>query len=797
MLILPTLAAAATGDKPQLQLGDTLSIFSDRAFRKEQGDVFEAVGNVVVVSGKDTLYGEAAYFDRRTMVFKIEGNVRLITGDMTLYGSRMEYQAETGYAEVENARIVNPQFNIVARFLKRRSEKIYEAQEAEFTTCRDCVESWSVYGKRMMVYMDDRAEIHHGLVKIKGSSVLYVPYFVVPLSKRKTGLLFPNVFNRLGEGFGVNQPFFWAMDESKDATISPTLWAKRGYGSDLEYRQRMAPERWLTGNTRVMEDKIYRPEDPNSQSESGSTFTRYFVDAENHWLWTPNLVHHLRYTGVRDLDMKQTHPEFIDPSVLGSELGFQGHVEGRTSAWSLGVTSAYSRNLLYNDADEFDAKYVQTLPRVYGGTTPISLIQSDIPMLQHIYTGVDASFTRFRQVEGDDRTTTTIRNADRITALPYLDWHFFTWGPVSFKSGARFDYQRYHFPEVEDRENADKNATMLKSEMTFTVDRIFGLAYEEKVPWRELPASERAKLKPAGDVPPVRTSNSKLVGQLPDFESSITDDQVKVARQAYRHSQEYKFIHHFISSENSSGNARFLDQIEGSSGWFDYNDAVRSREYLLGANLTRTTIPVGNTLELQWNNNLIRKTPKNTDWRTDQRYLRDNFSYDKMGYFNLSQGYIFDQELVEFREKLTRLALQAGYTAAKWNLSVSEYFFHMNSQHIFQTGAERRFDMLSLLASYNYNSFEPASLDTLSAGFRVLPIDTLGFAMMKQMDLEANEDIRTVYALDIMPNNNCWILTLNYRTIYNSSQYSFNILWNFGDDTFQNYRRDWFRARPL
>ncbi len=778
-------------------MGDTLSIFSDRAFRKEQGEVFEAVGNVVVVSGKDTLYGEVATFDRRTMVFKVEGNVRLITGDMTLYGSRLEYHGETGYAEVENARIVNPQFNIVARFLKRRSEKLYEAQEAEFTTCRDCVESWSVFGKRMLVYMDDRAEIHHGLVKVKGTSVLYVPYFVVPLTKRKTGLLFPNVFNRIGEGLGVSQPFFWAIDDSKDATASPTFWTKRGYGSDLEYRQRFAPERWIQGNTRIMDDKIYRPEDPNSQSESGSSYTRYFAEAENHWMWTPNLVHHLRYTGVRDLDMMRTHPEYVDRSVLGSEMGFQGHVEGRTSLWALGVSSAYNRNLLYDDPAEFDAKYVQTMPRVFAGTTPISLVQTDVPMFQHIYTGVDASFSRFRQVDGDDRNGSVIRNADRVAALPYVNWHFFTWGPVSFKSSAGFDYQRYQFPEVNDREHADKNATMLKSEMTFTVDRVFGLAYEEKVPWKELPPEEQATLSARGQGRSPRPGHSKLVGQLPDFESSIIDDQVTVARRAYRHSQDYKFIHHFISSENRSGNSRFLNQIDASSGWFDYTDAVRSREYLRGANLTRTTIPVGNTLEFQWNNSLISKSPKNTDWRTDQRYLRDNFSYAKMGYFNVSQGYIFDEELVAFRERLTRLAVHAGYTAAKWNLSVSEYFFHLNSQHIFQAAAERRFDLLSLLASYNYNSFDQASLDTLSAGVRVLPVDTLGFAMLKQIDLEANQDIKTVYAVDIMPNNNCWILTLNYRESLLGSQYSFNVLWNFGDDGFQNYRRDWFRARPL
>ncbi|MBY0518289.1 MAG: hypothetical protein K2P81_15370 [Bacteriovoracaceae bacterium] len=794
MILILSNAEAA---EPQFQLGDSLSIFSDRAFRKEGGDVFEAVGNVVVISAKDTLYGESASFDRRNMTFTVDGNVRFITEDMTLYGSHLEYNAITGYAEVDNARIINPQFNVVARKILRRSENVIEAKEAEFTTCRDCTESWAIFGKKIVIYLKDRAEIHHGLAKIKGVSILYLPFMAVPLSNRKSGLLFPNISTRVGEGLALSQPVFWAIDESKDATISPSFWGKRGYGSDAEYRQRFGPNRWFEGSTRMLNDSIYLP-GKNDQSVSGKNYTRYFNELEDHWMINPNWSQHIRYTSARDLDIVRDYPQYVDRKVNSSDLGFNGFIDGKGDKWSLSIQGEYGRNQLFSIADKFDRNYVQTLPRIALGTTPYSLIQSDKPLLRHIYVGVDGSFTRFRRVDSTD--TNPIRDADRISANPYLAWHLFSWGPMAVKTEARWDFQRYRFPEVSESRNAEKNATLIKTEASFTMDRIFGLSYEEKIPAKELTAESLEELKDAGigngPKPLSKTlRESDLIGAIPSFEESFADDKIQVARHAYRHSQEFKFIHHYIANQNKSGNKDFLNQIQSNTGWFDYTDAIRSQEYLLGANTTRTIIPPNNTVEFQWNNVLIKKSPKATDWRTDQRYLRDNFSYSKTSYFNVSQGYLFDQEFEDFRQKLTRLAIQAGYIAKRWSVNMSEYFFHFNSQHIFQLSWQRDFDLINLLAAYNYNSFNQSKLNTLTAGTQFRPIDVIGLSYLKQMDLEAHQNLRTIYAVDIMPNNNCWILNLNYQESLVGFRYAFNIFFNFGDERFSRYRRDWFRVQ--
>ena len=784
-------------DKPQLALGDKLSVYSDKAYRKNNGRYFEAVGNVVIISQSDTIYGEAASLDQDTMRVKIEGNVRVITKTMTLYGSHLEYNIATGAALIKNARILAMDFNVVANELVRLNQNEYLAREAEFTTCKDCSESWSVFGKEIRIRVGSSVTIKNGLAKIKGIDVLYLPYIVLPIqSKRKSGLLFPKLSSRLAEGLALEQPIFVAIDESKDATLSPTFWAKRGYGGDLQYRQRFSDLSWFEMNSRVLNDTIYKP-GKTDLNTSGDEFFRYFTELETHQQISSNLGSHLRFTGARDLDVVRDHPSFTDNKIISSDMGFSGFLDWRQDYFSLGTSADYLRNQLFGESTEFDRNYVQTLPRVTLSSVPLTLIQSDIPFFQHLAVGFDGSATRFHQVRKNEDLS--LRNAERISMQPHVMWNMFTKGPLSLSTRYVLDQQMYQFQDP-DQSKYGKSAGLVRSEMSFTMDKIFGLAFEEKIPIRYIPEKELKELrerKEQGLVPLQATEkNNRLIGELDVFESELARDNIIQVRNSYRHSQEFKLLHHYIASQKEYGNKQFGNQISSNLGWFDYEDARRSEEFLFGSNTTRTLIPPTNTMEFQWNNSLIRKTPKTFNYLIDDKYLRDNFSYSKIGWFNVSQGYLLNEHHVsDDRLLLTRLMVSTGYSTERWILSMQEYYFHFEKENIFNLNFNRSFESLRLLAAYNYNSFGQTNLNTISAGGQIRPTDTLGFAVLKDMDLQAKKNIRTNYSLDIMPNNNCWILNLNYRESLVDSRYFFNILFNFGDDNFSQYRENYFAVR--
>lgn len=786
-----------------MTIGDKLSVYSDKAYRKNNGRFFEAVGNVVIIGETDTVYGEVASLNQDTMIVKVEGNVRFITKDMTLYGSHIEYNIVTGSAVVKNARILTSDFNLVANQLVRVNQSEYIAHEGEFTTCKDCAESWSIYGKVIRLKVGKYVQIKHGLAKIKGVNVIYLPYIVLPiLSKRETGLLVPQIGNRAGEGFSLGLPVFVALDEAKDMTITPTFWAKRGTGGDLQYRQKFSDMSWVEFNSRGLSDTIYEPGKSNVGT-SGTEFFRYFAEVESHQFWSPNLNSHVRYTDARDLDIVRDHPQFIDDKILSSDIGLTAAGAWRQDLFSVGTEVNYLKNQLVSDPLEFDPSYVQTLPRVTLSTVPISVVQTKYPGLQHIALGMDGSFTRFRQVKEDE--SVFLRNADRISVQPYLMWHYFTAGPISLKSRYVLDQQTYRFANSQEA-YAGKNAGLVQTEASFRMDKVFGLAYEESIPLKYISSKELKKIRESEStgLKPIREEEKqqRLVGELPNFESEVARDHIVQVRNSYRHSQEYNFVHHYITSQNNYGNSRFLDQVDGSSngqiGWFDYEDSVRSEEYLYGPTTSRTDMPPENTVEFQWNNTLIKKSPKIFSFLDDEKYLRDNFSYGQIGYFNVSQGYLIgDKNLPESGERLTRLRLTTGYSASRWSVAFSDVYFHQNSDNIFSVSGTRRFNSLNIFANYNQNNISTNRLSTVSFGGQVRPTDTLGFAMVKDVDLEANRDIRTIYSFDVMPNNNCWIFNLNLSQTLVGNRYSFNIIYNFGDDNFDRYRTDYFAMKRL
>ena len=74
----------------------------------------------------------------------------------------------------------------------------------------------------------------------------------------------------------------------------------------------------------------------------------------------------------------------------------------------------------------------------------------------------------------------------------------------------------------------------------------------------------------------------------------------------------------------------------------------------------------------------------------------------------------------------------------------------------------------------------------------MMPWDTLGLSILKERDLNEDEDINNVYRLDLMPRNNCLHFQFTYRDGTNDPQFALNYSSNFGDGNFRNRREEFF-----
>lgn len=787
-------AHSASKKNLQLQLGDSVSIYSEKAYRKNKGLYFEAVGNVVILSGKDTLYGERASLDIKSGDVRIEGNVRYISQDITIYGSEIEFNSQKGQLEVKNARIITSDFNIVASEIKKLSNGFYFAKEAEFTTCKDCTESWTIYGSEIYVEMNQYVKIKHALTKIKGVSVLYFPYISIPIkNKRESGLLFPKISTRNNEGLYYQQPIFWTINDSKDMTFTPSFYGRRGYGTDLEYRQVFGQKKWIDLKTRLIDDSIYLPLKKNNDN-SNTKYLRSFYDMETHYQFDNSLSMHLQGTLMKDIDLMSDFNKYMGNYVHSSDIGIEGYVEKRYDNFEIGLEAGVKRNLLVENPEGLDKKYVQVLPSIYFSSAPISLLQTDKIFLQQISVGLDSEFTVFKQIDKDE--STNIRNVRRSDIKPYIDWNLFTLGPVKGKTRYQLEYQNYDFLD-KNQDNFHKYAGILTTEFSFSMDKVFGLAYEQVVPVTNIKRKYLEKLgkqKQKQD----KIKFKDLIGKIPSFENSLTQDSIRFVKNSYRHSQEFKFLHHLIANSDEQGNQTFRKQLNTNTSWFDYDDGIKKDVYSIGAFQTRTQIPLQNTVEFQWNNSLIRKSPKKFNFFEDDKYLRDNFSYSKIGYFNVSQGVVLGPEDAgSFEDSLTRLFINTGYSASRWSINLQEYYFHQTADQMTNINFQKRYDSISLLGAYKYNSLSGGNIKTLRGGFQVRPFDSLGFSILKEEDLNARENIRSIYQLDFMPHNNCWIINLNYRETVVNTRYTINWVFNFGNDDFKNYKTNFFSFNRL
>ncbi|MAX65418.1 MAG: hypothetical protein CME66_00625 [Halobacteriovoraceae bacterium] len=779
----------------QLRVSDSVSIYSEKAYRREQGTFFEAVGNVVISSGDDTLYGEKASLNTKTGHVQIEGSVRYIGKSITVYGSKIVYNMYSQSLEMYNAQMITPEFSIIASKLIKKSQDEYQAIEAEFTTCRDCTESWQIYGKKVEIELNQYVQIHHALVKVKGIDVLYLPYIALPIkNKRESGVLFPKVSTRNSEGVQYEQPFYWAIDQDKDFTFTPTFLSQRGYGLDLEYRHVLSEKSWFEFSNKMVQDLIYLPEKLTDDTSETSYF-RHFWEFESHQQWSHSLTQHLHILGSKDLDFFRDYSYFTEDYLRRTDYGLDMFLEKRFQEYSLGLEVDYKRNILFSDTEEFDTNYVQTLPSVYFSMLPKMIWQTNEDYFYKLSYGLDGDFSTFKQ--NKQKEDQFLRNAHRLDLTPYLDLNILNKGPFILKSKYKVDYQEYTFLDDENK-RFFKESGLVSTEVSFTIDKIFGLAYEEVYDSSELAEEDLERISDKTNKKD-NVLNSTIIGDLPGIESIYTKEKIDVKRNSYRHSQEFKFIHHQLVHGKEHGNETFNEQIKNEEGWFDYRDAITEDLLTLNSDEARIKIPLKNTLEFQWNNVLVKKTARRFRYNVDEKYLKDNFEYKQLGFFNISQGFLMDgsQESDQIEDKLTRLYLHSGYQASSWNLSLKDYFIHQSGNHILSFSGQKNFDRLSFLTQYNLNTFSNSSLKTLKIGTQFRPFDVLGFSILKEHDLDSDENISSIYQMDFMPHNNCWILNLNYKENIVEKRFGFKFRFNFGNEEFKEYRNNFFSFNRL
>ncbi len=763
------------------KIGDEVQVLSNKAFRKTKKNIFEAVGNVIITHHDNAIYGEKASLFFETGATEVVGNVRYVGPELTVYGTKMDYNFKTTLLELKNGRVISDNYVVLGKSLVKREDGVIVGVDAEYTTCKDCPESWSILGKNVEITVGQYIRITHAFIKAKGVIIMYIPYLVLPIKKnRETGLLFPKFSLNFDSGVKFGLPWFWAISNSTDMTLSPYLFGKRGMGGEYQFRHEIADRRWLEFNSIQLQDKVYLPLKQDREKSGQKNFRSHF-DFEYNFDFGNRVRHHTYLTGLNDLDMMRDFGRFSDSKVIGTELGLNTFFSVYTDLFDYSLEGDFNRNLLYEDPKGFDHSYVQILPKFSMNMIPVSLYQSNLPLLNRFSFSYESDVTIFKQnhkIESD-----YIRNARRINVRPAFNWDMGQVGPVYLNSRATFDGQYYKFPYEKDQ-RFSKSAIVYENRMSVQFEKLFGVSYSENVTVTSLDLERSVHPKLIKDIDTIKKKNTSFIGHLPAKNLSKSNEKITINQSSYKNSQEFVLKHYYLGSGKETGNEKFAKQILSGVGQFDSVDSIRSKEVEISHESSRSSLPLSNTLEFKWNNYLYKKTAKPVNVFRDNRSLKNNFNYSQKAFFKLSQGYDFTAPGDKTTDKLTRLYLATGFRLGRFSFSAYEYYFHKFNEHLFNIRVSQSFSRLSISTSFAYDSFSTPINKTIKASTSIRPNDLFSFHATYEYDYDRREVAKSSYGGNYKPKNNCWQFGIDYATTRIEKSVAFNFLINFNENNF-------------
>ncbi len=208
-------------------------------------DVILGEGEVQVSRSDLRVCADRIIYDRCNARVWASGNVVIRLGMDVLKGNEGELDLNTFTGSVENADLFLQRNNIhlLAKQIWKTGPEEYKAKQATISTCPLPKQAWNFKCQDLKLTIGGLAFAKNSFFNIRDIPVLYSPWVVLPINKyRKTGVLLPDFSISKRNGAEINIPFFWAINDSMDATFYQHFMGKRGWMEGIEFRHIFSPK---------------------------------------------------------------------------------------------------------------------------------------------------------------------------------------------------------------------------------------------------------------------------------------------------------------------------------------------------------------------------------------------------------------------------------------------------------------------------------------------------------------------------------------------------------------------------
>lgn len=265
LALLPASAAAQLGAQTAAGTSRPLELDANSPFRdpdiiyleadeliNESGDgTLIARGNVEGRYQDRTLRADRVTYNNETGQVIAIGDVILIdpTG-ATQFADQIELSGELEAGTATNFTARFEQGGILgASFVVRDEKEGVELYNAYYTACEPCRENeaegkdptWQIKARKVKQNPERNAiEYRDAVFQLAGIPVFYTPYLSHPdpSAKRASGLLAPFGGITGDKGLSVEVPYYWAIDDYTEATLTPHIYSKVNPLLEIDFRRK-------------------------------------------------------------------------------------------------------------------------------------------------------------------------------------------------------------------------------------------------------------------------------------------------------------------------------------------------------------------------------------------------------------------------------------------------------------------------------------------------------------------------------------------------------------------------------
>jgi LPS-assembly protein len=349
-----------------------------------------ATGNVEITHGRTRLLADRVELNQDTGEAVAQGRVVFFDDEDRLVGDRVDYNLKTGVGVVYNARTFSaPYYRLSAERMDRIGPGLYTLHHGSFTTCEGDEPLWAFKMGSGTVAMDDLAFGQNASFWLtdKLPIIPWLPFFAAPIRReRQSGFIYPEFGSSNRKGFILKVPYFWAINDSQDMTLSLDTFSRWGLGVEGEYRYILSQQARGSFNGFFVSEFL---RDPQDRQRLDIPENRGFFFLKHDWQLAPRLAFKVDAAATTDdLVFRDYGDRLHDRALQWAQTNVS--ISQRWDRWSL-----VSNVMWYQDLTNPAAVELQRVPEIR-----LQGLRQPVPGLPFLEFQTDATFTNFLRVVG-------------------------------------------------------------------------------------------------------------------------------------------------------------------------------------------------------------------------------------------------------------------------------------------------------------------------------------------------------------------------------------------------------------